>query len=155
MFELEKAVYELVLRAQTAGIEASRAGQPFSAPGAAATRVITAGLRELGLIKTDADVRNFFMHGTSHYLGLYVHDVGSGPLVPGAVITVEPGIYIAPRAGVDPKWWNIGVRIEDDILITDGEPVNLSVGSPRTVEAIEAMMRERGVGNTNAGVVRP
>ncbi len=150
----QKAIYELVLKAQQAGIDASTAGAPFSAPGQAATTVITNGLRELGLIKTDDDVRNFFMHGTSHYIGLYVHDVGAGGvLVPGATITVEPGIYISPREGVDPKWWNIGVRIEDDILITENGPVNLSAGSPRTVEAIEAMMRERGLGNERAEAV--
>ncbi len=147
----QRAIYELVLEAQEAGIAASRAGAPFSAPGGAATRVITEGLRRLGLIQTDNDVRRFFMHGTSHHLGLYVHDVGSGPLVPGAVITVEPGIYIAPNADVDPKWWNIGVRIEDDILITDGDPVNLSAGAPRTVAAIEALMRETGLGNAPNG----
>ncbi len=148
----QKAIYELVLEAQEAGIAASVAGAPFSAPGQAATQVITEGLRALGLIKTDEDVRNFFMHGTSHYLGLYVHDVsGGGALVPGAVITVEPGIYISPREGVDPKWWNIGVRIEDDILITETGPVNLSAASPRTAEAIEALMREKGLGNERAG----
>ena len=138
----QKAIYDLVLAAQDAGIAASVAGAPFSAPGAAATRVIAQGLRTLGLIRTEADVRRFFMHGTSHYIGLFVHDVGQGPLVPGAVITVEPGIYISPSAEVDPKWWNIGVRIEDDILITTGAPVNLSAATPRTTAAIEAMMRE-------------
>lgn len=138
----QKAIYDLVLRAQQAGIDAARAGAPFTAPGAAATRVIQQGLRDLGLIKTEADVRRFFMHGTSHHIGLFVHDVGQGPLVPGAVVTVEPGIYIRPSEDVDPKWWNIGVRIEDDILVTDGDPVNLSAGAPRTTEAIEAIMRE-------------
>ncbi len=133
----QKAIYDLVLRAQDAAIAASRAGAPFTAPGAAATRVIQQGLRDLGLIRTDADVRRFFMHGTSHYIGLFVHDVGSGPLVPGAVITVEPGIYISPSPDVDPKWWNIGVRIEDDLLITDGDPVNLSIAAPRTTADVE------------------
>lgn len=151
----EKAIYELVLQAQEAGIEAARAGNAFGAPGQAAWRIISDGLRALGLVKTDDDVRNFFMHGTSHYLGLWVHDVGDGqPFVPGTVITVEPGIYIRPSTGVDPKWWNIGVRIEDDILITDGDPVNLSAAAPRTVAAIEALMREQGLGNV-AGSTLP
>ena len=150
----QKAIYEIVLRAQQAGIEAAVAGASFGAPGQAATRVIADGLRQLGLARTDADVRGFFMHGTSHYIGLYVHDVGvGGVLVPGAVVTVEPGIYISPRADVDAKWWNIGVRIEDDILVTESGPVNLSAGAPRSVEAIEALMRERGLGNENAGLV--
>lgn len=144
----QKAIYDLVLAAQQAGIEACRAGQPFTAPGQAATRVIAEGLRRLGLIRTDEDVRNFFMHGTSHYLGLFVHDVGGySALAPGMVLTVEPGIYIRPSASVDPKWWNIGVRIEDDVLVTGGDPENLSAGAPRTTDAIEAAMQARGVGN--------
>ncbi|MCA0268548.1 MAG: aminopeptidase P N-terminal domain-containing protein [Bacteroidetes bacterium] len=144
----QKAIYDLVLAAQQAGIEACRPGQPFTAPGQAATRVIAEGLRRLGLIRTDEDVRNFFMHGTSHYLGLFVHDVGDyGALAPGMVLTVEPGIYIKPSPNVDPKWWNIGVRIEDDILVTSAAPENLSDAAPRTTEAIEALMRQRGVGN--------
>ena len=82
------------------------------------------------------------MHGTSHYLGLDVHDWGTyGNLESGNVITVEPGIYIAEGSDCDPKWWNIGVRIEDDILITDSEPINLSEGAPRTIEEIEEMMK--------------
>lgn len=144
----QKTIYELVLAAQEAGIAAARAGNSFGAPGQAASRVIAEGLRSLDLIQRDEDVRNFFMHGTSHYLGLYVHDVSSGAeLKPGAVITVEPGIYIRPSPNVDPKWWNIGVRIEDDVLVTDGDPVVMSAGAPRTVAAIEALMRERGLGN--------
>ena len=92
------------------------------------------------------------MHGTSHFLGLYTHDVGKrGPLVPGAVITVEPGVYIKPNLDIDPKWWNIGVRIEDDVLITEGDPVVMSASAPRKVEDIEALMAERGLGNEAAG----
>ncbi len=150
----QKAIYELVLRAQDAGIDASRAGQPFRAPHIAAAAVVAEGLVELGLIESADEVRRFFMHGTSHYLGLYVHDVGTGgELVPGTVITVEPGVYISPSETVDPKWWNIGVRIEDDILITDGDPVLMSASAPRTVSEIEALMGETGLGNQTGGVV--
>lgn len=142
----EKVIYELVLKAQNAGIEQSRAGNDFSAPHRAALQVITDGLMELGLIKEEGHVRRYFMHGTSHYLGLDVHDAGTyGPLRANSVITVEPGIYISEGSDCPKKWWNIGVRIEDDILITDGDPEILSAGAPRTVEEIEALMKESSV----------
>jgi Xaa-Pro aminopeptidase len=137
----QRAIYELVLRAQEAGIRAAVEGAPFGAPGQAATRVIAEGLVELGLIARPEQVRRFFMHGTSHYLGLAVHDVGDyGPLRAGQAITVEPGIYIAPAEDIDPRWWNIGVRIEDDILITPDGPEMLSGDALRTVDEIERMM---------------
>ncbi len=140
----QRAIYEIVLRAQEAGIAAARAGAPFGEVHRAAARVVAEGLRELSLITDDQEVRRFFMHGTSHYLGLYVHDVGTGgPLLPGTVITVEPGIYIAPADDVDPRWWNIGVRIEDDVLITEAGPEILSAGAPRSVGEIEALMNRK------------
>ena len=141
----QRAIYELVYRAQEAGIRATRAGNPFFASNNEASRVLAEGLAELGLISSAADtggLRRFFMHGTSHYLGLDVHDVGSyGPLRPGEVVTIEPGIYIPVAADIDPKWWNIGVRIEDDVLVTDGDPVILSGGAPRQIDDVEALMR--------------
>lgn len=83
------------------------------------------------------------MHGTSHYLGLDVHDVGTFlSLEENNVITVEPGIYIAEGSPCDPKWWKIGCRIEDDILITADGPVNLSAASPRKIEDIERQMKK-------------
>lgn len=137
----QKQIYELVLKAQTAGIEAAKVDAGFWDPGVVATEIIADGLEKLGIIKHKNDVRKYFMHGTSHYLGLDVHDVGLyTPLVAGNVITVEPGIYIAEDSDCDPKWWNIGVRIEDDILITEEGPENLSITSPRTVKEIEALM---------------
>jgi Xaa-Pro aminopeptidase len=155
----QKAIYEIVLRAQDAGIQAARAGSPFGATHQAAARVLAAGLAQLGLIASPTDaagLRRFFMHGTSHYLGLDVHDVGAyGTLEPGTVITVEPGIYIAPAADIDRKWWNIGVRIEDDVLITSGEPQLLSGAAPRAVADIEALMREQGLGNQPGGKLPP
>ncbi len=150
----QRAIYEIVLSAQEAGIAAARAGLPFGGVHLAAFRVVADGLRELGLVDGDEGVRRFFMHGTSHYIGLSLHDVGTyGDLVPGATITVEPGIYISAAPDIDPRWWNIGVRIEDDVLVTDGDPVLLSAGAPRTVADIEALMREQGLGNEPAGVV--
>jgi Xaa-Pro aminopeptidase len=140
----QRAVYEIVLEAQEAGIAAARAGNMFYAPHQAASQVLARGMARLGLIAgpdDQADLRRFFMHGTSHYLGLDVHDVGTnGPLTAGQVITVEPGLYIAAADDIDPKWWNIGVRIEDDVLITDGDPVVLSDRAPRTIEDVEAAM---------------
>lgn len=141
----QKLIYELVFRAQDAGIAATLAGSPFGAPHQAAAQVLAAGLAELGLIQSPADqagLRRFFMHGTSHYLGLDVHDVGTGgPMEPGTVITVEPGIYIAASEDIDPRWWNIGVRIEDDILVTEAGPLILSSSAPRRLEDVEALMK--------------
>jgi len=145
----QRAIYEIVYAAQEAGIQASRADADFRAPHNAAAQVLAAGLARLGLISSPTDMnglRRFFMHGTSHYLGLDVHDVGTyGPLTPGTVITVEPGIYVAAAEDIDPKWWNIGVRIEDDVLVTEGDPVILSAGAPRQIDEVEALMRSRPV----------
>ncbi len=142
----QKAIYNIVLEAQTAGINASRKDSSFRAPHLAAVKIVAKRLKELGIIKEEAAYRKYFMHGTSHYLGLDVHDVGTyKPLQPGQVITVEPGIYIAEGSDCDPRWWNIGIRIEDDILITNGEPENLSACSPRTIEDIEALMKQKNI----------
>ena len=98
----------------------------------------------MGIIQNPTEVRKYFPHGTSHYLGLDVHDAGTyGRLTPGQVITVEPGIYIPANSDCDPKWWNIGVRIEDDILITETKPINLSKCVPRTIVEIEEMMNKK------------
>lgn len=141
--EEEKTIYNLVLKAQQAGIDSCKIGNKFWEPHNAATRIITDGLIELGIIEKRWHVRKYFMHGTSHYLGLDVHDPGlHEPLQAGNVITVEPGIYIPEGSDCDPKWWNIGIRIEDDILITEKGPENLSNKAPRTIEAIEELMKE-------------
>lgn len=137
----QRTIYDLVLRAQEAGIEAVGPGAPFFAGHLAATAIIAKGLVELGIIDEESQVRRYFMHGTSHYLGLDVHDPGSyGPLRPNTVITVEPGIYIPQGSPCDPKWWDIGVRIEDDILITATGRENLSACVPRKAEEVEALM---------------
>jgi Xaa-Pro aminopeptidase len=139
----QKAVYDVVYEAQEAGIKASLAGSSFQSPGLAASAIIADGLLRLGIIKDVSEARTYFPHGTSHYLGLDVHDKGTyGELKPNTVITVEPGIYIPEGSNCDKKWWGIAVRIEDDILITDNGPVNLSAMAPRTTEAIEAMMKQ-------------
>lgn len=146
--EQELAIYNIVLEAQTAGIMACKAGNKFWDPHYAATKIIKKRLKELGIIKKDEDYQKYFMHGTSHYLGLDVHDAGTFNILrPNSIITVEPGIYIAEGSDCDKKWWNIGVRIEDDILITDAEPVNLSVSVPRTAKEIEELMKQKRVLN--------
>jgi Xaa-Pro aminopeptidase len=139
--EEEKAIYELVLKSQDAGIALSKIGTDFATIGAETRRIIDEGLVELGIIKA-GQRHNYFPHGTSHHVGLDVHDRGGyGSLKEGAIITVEPGIYIPDGSDCDKKWWGIAVRIEDDILVTSNGPVNLSGDAPRTVEAIEQMMR--------------
>ncbi len=139
----QKQIYDIVYNAQEAGIQASVVGASFRAPGEAASKVVTEGLLALGIIQNASEARTYFPHGTSHYLGLDVHDKGTyGPFQANTVITVEPGIYIPEGSDCDKKWWGIAVRIEDDILITDNGPVNLSAMAPRTTEAIEAMMKQ-------------
>jgi len=139
----QKLIYDLVLEAQNAGIAASRKDNEFRAPHNAALEVIRRGLMELQIIKDPIEAKWYFMHGTSHYLGLDVHDAGTfGNLKKGSVITVEPGIYIPKGSPCDKKWWNIGIRIEDDILITDNDPINLSEVLPRTITEIEALMKK-------------
>jgi Xaa-Pro aminopeptidase len=144
----QRAIYDLVYRAQEAGIQATRAGAAYLDPHWAAEDVLAHGMADLGLIRDPEDrngLRRFFMHATSHYLGLDVHDVGAGgPLEPGTVITIEPGLYIPAADDIDPRWWNIGVRIEDDILVTEDGPVNLSGAAPRSSADIETLMAAEG-----------
>ncbi|HLP27056.1 MAG TPA: aminopeptidase P N-terminal domain-containing protein [Candidatus Didemnitutus sp.] len=137
----QRLIYNVVLEAQDSGIAASRMGEPFRAPHAAAKSVIARRMMELGIIDSVEHVGMYFNHGTSHYLGLDVHDPGtSGPLKENSVITVEPGVYIPEGSPCDRKWWNIGVRIEDDILITKNGPVNMSEKLVRSADEIEAIV---------------
>ncbi len=151
----QRAIYELVLAAQEAAIARVRPGNHWLDPHQAAVRVLTRGLRDLGLLRGDLRhllkkeaCKRFFMHRTGHWLGMDVHDVGDYKvgdtwrlLEPGMVLTVEPGLYIpAGSRGVAKKWWNIGVRIEDDVLVTrDGCDI-LSKDVPKTVAEIEALV---------------
>ena len=151
----QKALYELVLAAQYAAIDKVRPGNHWNEPHQAAVRVLTAGLVKLGLLSgkpaqliKDEGYRPFYMHRTGHWLGMDVHDVGDykagsdwRTLEPGMVLTVEPGLYIpAGSANVPKKWWNIGIRIEDDVLVTKHGNDVLSRDAPKTVEEIEALM---------------
>ncbi len=153
----QRALYELVLAAQLAAIDKARAGQPYNAYHDAAVRVLTQGLSDLGLLSGDVDglierkaYDRFYMHSTGHWLGLDVHDVGRykidggwRPLAPNQVLTVEPGLYIRPADDVPEAYWHIGIRIEDDVLVTDDAPEVLSHHAPKTVADIEALMRDR------------
>jgi Xaa-Pro aminopeptidase len=142
----QKAIYDIVYKAQEAGIKASVVGAGFQAPNTASKAEINKGLFELGIIKSVDERHNYLPHGVSHYLGLDVHDPGMyGTFRANSVITVEPGIYIPEGSNCDKKWWGIAVRIEDDILITEKGPINLSGEAPRTSEAIEKMMAKSSV----------
>lgn len=135
----QRTIYNIVLEAQDSGIAACTVGADFKDPHNAAMSVIGKRLQELNIIDQPAKAKTYFMHGTSHYLGLDVHDPGTrGPLKPNTVLTVEPGIYIAEGSDCDPRWWNIGIRIEDDILVTQQGPVNMSASLARTPEDVEA-----------------
>lgn len=141
----EKAIYELVLKAQMTAIDSALVGKSFFLPHITARDIIADGLMKLGIIKKAKDYDLYFMHGSSHYLGLDVHDAGLFmELEEGNVITVEPGIYIAEGSDCDEKWWNIGVRIEDDVLIKKSGPEVLSVKAPKSIENIENLMKESG-----------
>jgi Xaa-Pro aminopeptidase len=159
----QRAVYELVLAAQHAALDATRPGAAFSAPHDAAVRVLAQGLIDLKLVDGSLDgalesgaFRQFYMHKTSHWLGLDVHDVGDylepvaaateggrppRTLQPGMVLTVEPGLYLRPAANVPEAFHHIGVRIEDDALLTATGCEILSAAAPKHADEIEALMR--------------
>jgi len=157
----QRAIYEIVLEAQLAAIGAVRPGNSWHQPHAAAVEVITKGLVDVGILKgrwralvKDDAYRPYYMHRTSHWLGMDVHDVGDYKVgdewrtfEPGMVTTVEPGLYLSPLIkGLAKRWWNIGIRIEDDVLVTaDGHEV-LSAGAPKTIDDIETTMRQAGAG---------
>jgi len=149
----QRAVYEVVLHAQKAGIDAVKPGVTLKDIHDGAVRSITEGLVGIGLLKGDVDslieekkCEPFYMHRTSHWLGMDVHDVGRynvggehRPLEPGFVLTVEPGIYIANDAeDVDERWRGIGIRIEDDVVVTKAGHEVLTDGIPKEIEDVEA-----------------
>jgi Xaa-Pro aminopeptidase len=152
--EPQRQLYQVVLDSQYAALEQCKPGNRWIDPHDAAVRVITAGLVELGLLEGDVDeliAENkhfpFYMHKTGHWLGLDVHDVGDykiddewRELEAGMTLTVEPGLYISPSDDVDAKWWNIGIRIEDDVLITKNGHEVLTKALIKEVDDIEAWM---------------
>ncbi|WP_348812586.1 aminopeptidase P N-terminal domain-containing protein [Flavobacterium maritimum] len=142
----QKLIYDLVYEAQEAGIATVKKGNSFGSPDVAARNVISEGLVKLGIIKNKEESRKYFPHGTSHHIGLDVHDPGLyNTFEENMVLTVEPGIYIPKGSDCDKKWWGIAVRIEDDILVTANGPINLSAEAPRKSDEIEALMNEKSV----------
>ena len=151
----QKAIYELVLKAQKACIELAKPGVLWHEVHDESVKILTEGLIELGLLTGSLDdeisaggYRDFYMHRIGHWLGMDVHDVGDykidgewRPLLPGMVMTVEPGIYIAAdNEKVEPRWRGIGVRIEDDVLITESGCEVLTADVPKEVAEIEQLM---------------
>ncbi len=148
----QKAVYEIVLAAQLACIDAVKPGAPFHDYHQVAERVLAQGFIDLGLLSGPLDAvlesasyKQFYMHRAGHWLGMDVHDAGlyqvhgeSMRLVPGMVLTVEPGAYIRPADNVPERFWNVGVRIEDDVLVTSDGVENLTATTPKSVADIEA-----------------
>jgi len=150
-------LYEVVLAAHQASIQKAAPGESIKELHETSKRVLTEGLVDLGLLPRGPEdslamhhYREFFMHGTSHWLGMDVHDVGDywvdgapRALESGMVLTVEPGLYVAKDAECDPKWHGIGVRIEDDVAVTDDGRDVLTTGIPKDPGEIERTLRAR------------
>jgi Xaa-Pro aminopeptidase len=156
----QKAAYEIVLAAQAEAMARIQPGCLWNEPHDAAVRVLTRGMIDLGLLAGDLDglieqeaYKRFYMHRTGHWLGRDVHDAGdyklSGtwrPLRPGMTLTVEPGLYIRPAADVPEAYWNIGIRIEDDVHVTPSGHEVLTEALPSSVAGIEEAMRHDSIG---------
>lgn len=154
---VQRDLYELVLSAQAAAISAVRTGNPWDAPHEAALRVLAQGFIDFGLchgsvdtVIQSEDYKRFYMHRTGHWLGLDVHDAGEykrdgewRPLQPGMTLTVEPGCYVRPADNVPRHFWNIGVRIEDDVLVTETGCEVLTSAAPKSLTEIEELMQDR------------
>ena len=166
--EPQREIYELVLKSELAGIDACRSGVPWVSMHEAVCETIAEGLIELGVLMCtleealgkvegkpgvfEGQIRNFFMHGTGHLLGLDVHDVGGGRqgdpnssflLEPGMVLTIEPGLYFGSwRNDIEmpERYAGIGIRIEDDVLVTEQGPLVLSSSCPKMVDEIEQLV---------------
>jgi Xaa-Pro aminopeptidase len=151
----QKDVYQMVLAAQAAAIAAVKPGNGWNQPHDVALKVLAQGMIDLGLCKgsldkvlESGDYKRFYMHRTGHWLGLDVHDAGDykrdgkwRELKPGMVLTVEPGCYVRPAQDVPEKLWNIGVRIEDDVLVTAKGQEVLTSAAPKKIEDIEKLMQ--------------
>jgi Xaa-Pro aminopeptidase len=163
--EAQREIYDLVLKAEKAAIEACVVGSPWSAMHHASSKVLAQGLINLGILECsleealgknyDGPYRKFFMHGTGHMLGLDVHDVGGGRqgdkgperlLAHGMVLTVEPGLYFGSwrsDISIPERYSGIGIRIEDDVLVTDGGPIILTSSCPKEISDIEDLVGQK------------
>ena len=154
--DAQREIYQIVLDANLAAIEKTVVGNNWNDPHEAAVRVITKGLVKLGILKGDVrklikdeEYRRFFMHRTGHWLGLDVHDVGDykvdnkwRALEPGMVLTIEPGLYLSEASGVPKRYRNIGIRVEDNVIVTEGGPEIITSSVPKSIDEIEALMAE-------------
>lgn len=146
----QQQIYQIVLDAQLAAIKSIKPGEMVIKPHQIATQIIQQGLTDLGILQAGGDLSKFYMHGTGHWLGLDVHDVGvyqqndqHRQYEAGMVTTVEPGIYIRKDDKINPIYWNIGIRIEDDVLITKTGNRVLTGALVKTIDEIELLMREK------------
>jgi Xaa-Pro aminopeptidase len=151
--DAQRRLYEVVLETQIAAIEAVKPGATIDAIHEQVVSSLTTGLVRLGLLSGEVPAliesgayKPFYMHRTSHWLGIDVHDVGfyseegvARPLVPGMVLTIEPGLYVAADAAAPPEYLGLGVRIEDDILVTERGHDNLTIETPKSVAELEAL----------------
>ncbi|WP_462158926.1 Xaa-Pro aminopeptidase [Pseudoalteromonas sp. GB56] len=154
--DAQKAVYNVVLKAQYAALDLVKPGNTLAQAAQVVNRVLTEGLIDLGLLEGNLEellesqaYRAFYMHGLGHWLGLDVHDVGEykqdekdRPFEPGMVLTIEPGLYISEDAPVAEQYRGIGIRIEDDVLVTENGHENLTASVPKEIAEIEALMQE-------------
>jgi len=153
----QRQAYEWVLKANIEAIKVAKPGNAWSAPHDKAVRILTKGLIQMGILSGDLDTlveeeayKPYYMHKTGHWIGLDVHDVGDymldrepRELAEGMVLTVEPGLYFAPKTkGLDKKWWGIGIRIEDDVVITKKGNKVITKKVPKDPDAIESLMAE-------------
>lgn len=148
--EPQRQIYQIVLDAQLAAIEAIKMGEIISTPHKIATQVIRQGLIDLEILEINGNLSQFYMHNTGHWIGMDVHDVGryqqnnqDRQYEVGMVTTVEPGIYIRKSDKINPIYWNIGIRIEDDVLVTEDGNRVLTQALVKEINAIEKMMKTK------------
>ncbi|MGQ9861117.1 MAG: aminopeptidase P N-terminal domain-containing protein [Thiobacillaceae bacterium] len=161
----QRTVYEIVLAAQAAAIDKVRPGNAWNAPHEAALRVLTQGLKDMKLLRGDLDglieaeaYKPYYMHRTGHWLGMDVHDAGEykvdghwRPFQPGMTCTVEPGLYLRDDEGIPKAYRGIGIRIEDDVLVTESGCEVLTAAAPKAIADVEAWMRQGHSRNSAAG----